>query len=134
MLNTVAKNKALFTMREVKAVDNARALYRKLGHPSEKEYQHILESNFILNCPITVDDAKRALKIYGAAVSTLKGKTVKKQNKGIPDYRKTMIPAPIIEQYKNIRIFMDIFFVNGIPFFHTISNWIIFRTVAVIKN
>ena len=36
LLNTVAENKTLFTMREVKATDNARTLYRKLGHPSEK--------------------------------------------------------------------------------------------------
>ena len=31
-------------------------------------------------------------------------------------------------------LIIDIFWVNGNPFFHTISEWICFRTVAPIKN
>jgi hypothetical protein len=64
----------------------------------------------------------------------LKGKTVKRQNKGIPNYKPIQIPAPIIDKYKDLRLFMDIFWVNGSPYFHTISQWIKFRTVAPIEN
>jgi hypothetical protein len=45
---------------------------------------------------VTPDDAKRALQIYGPDVATLQGKTVKKQNSGIPNYQAVQIPAPII--------------------------------------
>jgi hypothetical protein len=88
----------------------------------------------IRNCPVTSDDAKRALKIYGPDVETLKGKTVKKQNRGIPNYQAAQIPAPIIAQYNNVRLFVDIFWVNKSPYFHTISEWIKFRTVLAISN
>jgi hypothetical protein len=76
----------------------------------------------IQNCPVTSDDAKRALQIYGPDLATLKGKTVKKQTKGIPNYQPIQIPAPIIAKYSNIQLFMDIFWVNGSPFFTQYPN------------
>ena len=129
-LNTVEDNKRQYTRREIEGADKARDLYRKIGRPSEKEFNDILQNNLIRNCPITSDDAKRALRIYGPDIATLKGKTVKKQNTGIPNYQAVQIPAPIIAQYTDVRLFIDIFWVNGSPYFHTISEWIKFRTVA----
>ena len=133
-LSTVADNKSRYTRCEIEGADRARSLYRKIGRPSEKEFLTILQNNLIRNCPVTSDDARRALKIYGPDVATLKGKTVKKQNQGIPNYQAYQIPAPIIAQYNNVRLFIDIFWVNGSPYFHTISEWIKFRTVAAIPN
>ena len=133
-LNTVSSNKNRFTQQEIEGADEARSLYRKLGHPSEVVFQQILSKNLIQNCPITVDDAKRALHIYGPDIATLKGKTTKKQNSHIPNYQPILIPAPIIAQYTNNRLFIDIFWVCGYPFFHTISEWIKFRTVALIPD
>jgi hypothetical protein len=80
----------------------------------------------IRNCPVTPDDARRAIKIYGPAV--------KKQNQAIRNYQAVTIPAPIIAQYDKVRLFIDIFWVNGSPYFHTILEWIKFRTVAPINN
>jgi hypothetical protein len=133
-LNTVASNKANLTRREIEGADKAQTLYRKIGHPAEQEYNEILDNNSIRNCPVTSDDARRALHIYGPELATVKSKTVKKQNKGIPNYLPIQITAPIIARYKDIRIFMDIFWVNGSPFFHTILEWIKFRTVTPINK
>ncbi len=133
-LNTVAANKAEYTQREIQGVNKARDLYRKLGRPSEKEFRRILDNGLVHNCPVTSDDAQRALHIYGPDLATLKGKTVKRQNKGIPDYRPILIPAPIIAKHKDLRLFVDIFWVNGSPYLHTISQKVIFRTVASINN
>ena len=93
-----------------------------------------LQEGLIRNCPVTPDDARRALAIYGPDVATLKGKTVKKQNRGIPNYQAIAVPAPLIQQYNKIRLFIDIFWVNGRPFFHTISEWIKYRTVNAIDD
>jgi hypothetical protein len=109
-------------------------LYKKVGRPSEKEFTDILQNNLIQNCPVTPDDAKQALQIYGPDVATLQGKTVKKQNSGIPNYQAVQILAPIIAQYNNVCLFVDIVWVNNSPYFHTISEWVKFRTVAAINN
>ena len=58
LVSTVAENKKLFTAREIKDADAARALYRKLGRPSEAEFQSVLRGNFVINCPVTPDDAR----------------------------------------------------------------------------
>jgi hypothetical protein len=59
---------------------------------------------------------------------------VKRQNRGIPNHQEVQIPNPIIDKYRDMRLFIDIFWVNGSPYFHTISQWIKFRTVAPINN
>jgi hypothetical protein len=65
----------------------------------------------------------------------LNGKTVKSQNRGIPNYQPIRIPAPIIAKYHTCQLFMDIFWVNGTrPLFHTISQWVKFRTVPANNN
>ena len=38
------------------------------------------------------------------------------------------IPPPILQQHRDVRLFMDYFYVNGRPFFHTLSDLINFRT------
>jgi hypothetical protein len=101
-LNTVEQNKQAYTRREIEGADRPRELYKKIGRPSEKEFTDILQNNLIRNCPMTPDDAKRALQIYGPDVATWQGKTVKKQNSGIPNYQAVQIPAPIIAQYNNV--------------------------------
>jgi hypothetical protein len=88
----------------------------------------------IRNCSLNPDNTRRALKIYGPNIATLKGKTVKKQNRAILNYQAVTIRAPIIAQYNKVRLFIDIFWVNGSPYFHTILEWIKFRTVAPINN
>jgi hypothetical protein len=74
-LQTVADNKKGFTKRQITAADNARELYRKLGRPGAARFLEIVRNNFIINCPITIDDVNRAEHIYGKDVAFLKGKT-----------------------------------------------------------
>ncbi len=69
---------------------------------------------------MTPDDAKRALVIYDPDEARLQGNTIKKQNRGIPNYQAVKIPVTIIAQYSDLQLFIDIFWVNGSPYFHTI--------------
>jgi hypothetical protein len=72
--------------------------------------------------------------ILPCGIATLQGWTVKIQNRRIPNHQRVQIPAPIIAQCRNVRLFTDIFWVNGSPCFHTISERIKFRTAAAINN
>ena len=135
MLSTVAAQKKLFSQREIKAADRARALYRKIGRPAEAEFQALLRRNLIQNCPVTADDAKRALIIYGPDVATLKGKmTHNSASERVPTYQAVPIPPSVLKHHSQITLCIDFFFVQGHPFFHTISRAIGFRTVASVPD
>lgn len=135
LLSSVAENKKNFTRRQIEGADNARALYRKLGRPSEQFFQSLLQRNLIRNCPVTVDDAKRAVLIYGPDIATLKGKTVRSEAAAHrPSFQAIPIPAPILDHHMHVTLCIDHFFVQGQPFFHTISRGICFRTVKHVPN
>ena len=133
-LNTVDDNKSFFTKREVRAADNARSLYRKLGRPSEAAFQRVLKNNLIHNCPVTPADAKRAIAIYGPDIATLKGKTVKRHAEHVPSIRALGIPPEIIDRHSNATVCMDFMYVNGNPFFTSISRDLQFRTIASVSS
>jgi hypothetical protein len=93
LVNTVSNNNAPFVTREIDLADKARDLYRKLGRPSQQKFEEILKLNLITNCPIAVDDAKRALLIYGPNLATIKGKTTRgKPTPHVPTFLAVPIP------------------------------------------
>ena len=61
MISTVAAQKRMFSRRDIATADIARDLYRKIGRPGEDEFQSILRAKIIRNCPVSPDDAQRAL-------------------------------------------------------------------------
>jgi hypothetical protein len=96
-VNTVTDNKALFVSREIDAADKARELYRKLGRPSQQQLEDILSKNVILNCPVTVDNAKRAMLIYGPDLAT-----VRPPRESLPHMWHHSRPLPYLHPYSNI--------------------------------
>jgi hypothetical protein len=135
MVSTVAEQKRLFSRREVKSADAARELYRKIGRPNQAEFVDILQRHLIRDCPVTADDAKRALIIYGPDIAVLKGKSTRSAAAPrAPTFVAKVIPAPILEHHRHVTLCADFFFVQGIPFFHTISRAIGFRTAHPVPD
>jgi hypothetical protein len=132
-VETVESNMKLFSKRQVARTDKACSLYASLGFPSTKDFLWILQSNQIKDCPITFDDAKVAYKIWGPSLAALKGKTVRKQP-GPVKTETIYIPKEIRELHKEVTLTIDIFFVNQIPFFITLSRVIYFTTVTHLPN
>ena len=133
-LSSTPHNAAAYSPREVEGADRARTLYRQLGRPSQRDFLDALTNNVIRNCPVTPEDARRALKIYGPDPATLKGKTVKRPTAAVPQQTITDIPDHIKQEHKRVTICADNFYVQGLIFCHTISRHINFRTVAAIAN
>ena len=129
-IQSVNSNKNMFTQREIAGADRARSLYRKLGRPSEAAFRQWLRQNLIHDCPITIDDAKRALAIYGPDTATLKGKTTQTVAPHVPSYRRVDLPRSILSNHSDVALCIDFMFINGNIFFHSISKHIQFRTVA----
>ncbi|KAI2502074.1 Reverse transcriptase (RNA-dependent DNA polymerase) [Fragilaria crotonensis] len=135
LVSTVAEQKKLFSRRDIANADMARTLYRAIGRPSEAEFQRILDSGCIRNCPVTSLDAKRALTIYGPDIATLKGKTTRA---GVapraPNFTAVALPPSVLEHHRDVTLCVDFFFVQGHIFFHTISRNIFFRTVRLVSD
>jgi hypothetical protein len=132
-METVESNMQLFSKRQVARADKARSLYASLGFPSKQDFLWILRSNQIKDCPVTVEDAMAAYKIWGPSVAALKGRTVRIKPEPVTT-NTVHIPKEIREIHKEVTLTMDIFFVNQIPFFVTLSRSLYFTTVTHLPN
>jgi hypothetical protein len=116
-LQTVAHNKTKFTARQIDAADSARKLYWFLGRPGHSRFLSILKENHILNCPLTVDDAQRAVQIYGKDVAFLKGKTTASPAKDhIVDFTPVAVCPELLSLHPNVTLCCDLFYVLGLGF------------------
>jgi hypothetical protein len=127
-VNTVSGNKEGYTQRQLKGAESARVLYAKLGYPSQKDFKWVIQSNQINNCPVTVHDVEAAHNIWGKNIAALKGKTTRSKTIHVArDFVK--VPKGILKLHKEVFLTCDIFFVNQIPFFITLSRNICFTAV-----
>ena len=100
MIQIVEDNKSKYTKREVRNAERARSLMRKLGPPSQQDFEHYLKENFIRNCPLTVFDAKRAVKIFWSEVYSLKGKMARRQGQHVPTFNPIRVEPSILNEYE----------------------------------
>jgi hypothetical protein len=127
-VNTVSENKEGFTKKQIKSAELARTLYKTLSYPSMKDFKWVIQSNQIKDCPVTVQYVDVAQKIWGKNIAVLKGKTTR--SKSIPvarDYVK--VPMELMKLHKEAFLKKDIFFVNKMSFFLTLSRKICFTAV-----
>jgi hypothetical protein len=93
-----------------------------------KDFKWVIQSKKIKDCPVTVEYIDVARKIWGKNIAALKGKTTR--IKSIPvarDYVK--VPMELMKLHREVFLTTDIFFVNKIPFFLTLSSKICFTVV-----
>ena len=132
-IDTVAARMALFNQRQIKGATKAHRLYGTLVYPSVAHLKSAVENNEIRNCTITLDDIKVAEKIWGPDLDALKGKTVrKKPPKVMEDLMK--VPPLILKLYRDVFLTADIFFVNAIPFFISLSRKIDFTGTSHMRD
>jgi len=116
--------------RQLAGAEKARQLFQGLSYPSMTDFVWILRSNGIKDCPVSVRDAEIALKVWGPNVAGLKGKTVRKAAKSVKVEDLIPIPKEMLAMHKDVTLGIDIFFVNKIPFFVTLSRNICFTSAT----
>jgi hypothetical protein len=83
--------------------------------PSERAFQSMVRLNQLKKCPLTHDNVKNALTIYGRDLANTRGKTVRRQpDHVVTDY--VEIPADILSFNRNVTLVGDVMFVNSVPF------------------
>ncbi len=103
----------------------ARHLYETLGYPSNANFETVLRAGGIGGCTLTADNAMVDCKICGNSVPRLKGSTVRETGKRKPQGLVKVLWEQVQLQ-QEVRIGIDIFFVNGHIFFMTYSRMICF--------
>ena len=125
---TVSENKKFFSRREIAGAEGAQRLQQKLGWPSLEQFKHIIGNNLVRNSNITIDDIDRAQFLFGTSTPLLKGKMTRSPNsrERIP---RVSIPPSILTYHRKVKLHVDFFFVNKLPFLHTKSEDLNFLTV-----
>jgi hypothetical protein len=119
-VQTVRGNYEGYTKREVLRAKKARRGQALLGNPSEKDYQGMVSSNMIKNCPISTSDVSNARAIFGLDLTSVRGKAVQRTPAPVvADY--VSVPRSLVETNRIITLVVDMFFVDGTPFLTTMA-------------
>jgi hypothetical protein len=88
----------------------------KVGHPTAQDLKRIIQSNQIVNYPVTAADIDRAKKIFGPSLPILKGKTtLHTPLTAVSGY--VAVPPQIMPTNQHVSLSGDLVFVSVIPFF-----------------
>jgi len=134
-LSLVSENKSMFTRRQIQGAEHARTLYKSINKPGYAKFLRLLQNNYFRDSPVTTDNVKRAVFIYGRDVSNLQGRATRPRPQPLRDMTSSMIHLPPTIQafHSAIQLSIDVMFVQTIPFVTTISNESYqFRTVEPI--
>jgi hypothetical protein len=88
----------------------------------------VIRSNHIKDCPVTCQDINVAIKIWGKNIAALKGKTTRSNMNPVARVY-VKLPMESLKLNEEVFITTDIFFVNKISFFLTLSHKICFTAV-----
>ena len=133
VIATVEENQKGYTKRQCEGAKKARTLYHALGCPTLENLKHILRQRIITNCPVTIEDVNVAADIYGPDVGTLKGKSTRP--KSVPykeDYIE--IPPEILEKHSDLRLCIDLIYLDRFPMLTTIDDRIRARHCIELKG
>jgi hypothetical protein len=133
MVSTVAQESEGFSKKQTAQAKTAHDFQTKVGHPSTHDLKSVIKLNLIANCPVTTEDVDRAKTIFGPSLSILKGKMTRQSPHSVlSDY--VAVPESILSANQYVTLFGDIFIINKIPFFATVSDHIKFTTTEHIAN
>ena len=133
LMNKVEDNMKVFTKRDVKGVKSARKLNAKLLYPLNVYFKWFIKNNQIKNCKVSVRNIYTAIEIWWKYISALKGNTVCGNPTGVASDC-INICKEIANLNKTLFLTARIFFVNGIPFFISLSRKIDFIGVIRLKG
>ncbi len=132
-VKTVEENMAMFTKSQIVNAELACKLQAGMAYPSILDLKWVVQSNQIKDCLVAAQDVNVVLKIWGPSVALLKGKTVCCMPPVVVQDI-VEVPKEIRENHKRVTLTVDIFFVNRVPYFITLSLQICFLSVTHMTN
>lgn len=102
----------MFSAIDVKRSDHAQKFQDKVGFPTTKGLQDMIDNYIIKNIPISRHDVQVAMDIYGPNANILKGKMVQHQP-GKLTIEITPVTCDIINFYSWVELHIDVLWVNS---------------------
>jgi hypothetical protein len=133
LINTVKENRVGYTQRQFEQAKRARELYHIVRKPTITSFKTLIKINAIKNCPVATEDVNNAKKIFGANMSSLRGKLTRYKSTPVRE-DVIEIPEELILQNPEIALCIDIVYVNICGFMTTIDQTIQFRSTLPIEN
>ena len=90
----------------------------------------MIRGNQIENCKATPDHAEIAHDIWGESEDFIKGSRVRSKSKHVDEF-KLKVPNDHLKLSKEVYLTCDVFFVNKIPFFVTLSRKLILLLLLI---
>ena len=118
----------------MKLAETAKDLYRRIGLPGYKGYIKAVMSGAIMNCPVNVEDIKRAIGIWGKDAIGLKGRDVRRSPEPTGWINDIPLPPEVLEHHRSTMISVNYTFIHGLPHFHYCSRGYCFRAVEYIPR
>ena len=81
-----------------------------------------------------MEDVDNAFAIYGKDIGAIKGKTVRTQPKHVHLQQPEPIPMTVKQRLQKMTLAADIFYVDGVKMFSTITRKLQFTTVQLIRD
>ena len=122
-----------YSKRDVKKAIEARRLHGTLHFPSKQTFDWMIRGNQINNCKATPDHAEIAHDIWGESEDYIKGSRVWSKSNHVDGF-KLKVPTEYLKLGKEVYLTCDLFFVNKINFFITLSRKIDFTAAAHLKD
>ena len=122
MVQTVKGNKKFFSNSTIKRDEDSIDIQEYIAWPGTEIYKRYINESHVNNFPVTSDDARRARVIYGEPTPLLQGRMTRmKPIKALMASRE-LLEQEILKTIGRVQLFVDIFYINGDPFFHTKSE------------
>ena len=105
-------------------------IYSYVRLPTVKNFNHMLSTNIIPNCPISVAYIRNTENIYGSSISSLKVNSIRiKPRTVIKD--SIQIPSKIYKNNSDIELCVDVIYINGVAYMVSIDRQVKCRYILI---
>ena len=132
-VQTIEENAKFLTPKKIAQAKVAKQWLHVLGYHSVIDLKIIIKTNTIQDNPVTESDLKLMEHLYRPNVPTIKGKTTR-QHPHQPVSDVVSIPHELHDAKCNVHLYIDIMYVNGMPFLTTISKKIKYHTTMWVAD
>eukprot|EP01035_Chromulina_nebulosa_P055312 gene55312-75805_t len=111
-IQSVSQNMVGYTKVELDRAKLVQEFVQQQAYMSITNLKSIIKNGIWSNLPFTLKDVENSVKIYGASIPALKGKTKKRAQEIIPLEEIPRAPGSIID----VDMLIDFMFINSVPF------------------